>query len=173
MARVKTPKGKKVKCRATGQFGTTLTFYKAADGKYYQSESVYKNYIQEKESFLNCKRILGALMGFDDTAPYPTFFIKKINEYKTLSFARLEATIRAKENDIRWACTNKKFDTTQRKIQYVFRIISNAINDVQPDKDRYVQAAKEEITIDDYNMSMPLQSSQKVKDMSAFFMEVE
>ena len=80
MARVKNPKGKKVKCRATGRLGTSLTFYKAENGKYYQSEAVYKNHIRENEAFLNCKRILGALMDFDENAPYPSFLIKKIKE---------------------------------------------------------------------------------------------
>ena len=51
MGKVKNPKGKKVKCRATGVFGTTLTFYKAEDGKYYQSEAVYKNHIKENSCF--------------------------------------------------------------------------------------------------------------------------
>lgn len=171
MGKVKNPKGKKVKCRATGVFGTTLTFYKAEDGKYYQSEAVYKNHIKEKEAFLDCKRVLGALLNFNEDAPYPTFLIKKINEYQSYTFARLYATIRSKEKDIRWACENKRFDNTQRKIQYVFRIISNSINDIKIDE--IVEAKKDEITIDDFNMDIPLQSTQKVKNMSMFFSEVD
>lgn len=170
MAKVKTPKGKKVKCRATGVFGTSLTFYKAPDNKYYQSEAIYKEHIREKDAFLDCKRVLGALLDFDEQAPYPALFIKKINEFQPYTFARLSATIRAKEKDIRWACENKRFDNTQRKIQYIFRILSNAIHDIKVDD--YVEVKHEEITIDDFNMDMPLQSSQKVKDMSRFFMEV-
>lgn len=169
MGGVKSPKGKRVKCRATGEFGTTLTFYKSEDGKYYKNEQIYRDYIAEKEAFLTCKRVLGALMDFDEAAPYPTFFIKKIKEFQPYTFVRLEATIRAKEKDIRWACENKRFDTTQRKIQYVFRIISNSINDIKIDEIRHENT---EITIDDYNMDIPLQSTQKVKNMSMFFTEV-
>lgn len=170
MGRVKNPKGKKVKCRATGVFGTSLTFYKAEDGKYYQSEAIYINHKREKEAFLDCKRVLGAIMGFNEDAPYPTFLIKKINEFEPYTFSRLAATIRAKEKDIRWACENKKFDSTQRKIQYIFRIISNSINDIKVDE--VVESKKDEITVDDYNMVIPLQSNQKVKNMSMFFTEV-
>lgn len=170
MGRTKTPKGKRVKCRATGEFGTTLTFYKSKEGKYYKSEEIYKAFIGEQEAFLDCKRVLGALLEFNEAAPYPALLIKKINEFKPYTFARLAATIRAKEKDIRWACENKKFDNTQRKIQYVFRILSNAINDIKIEAP--VEDTHTEITIDDYNMDIPLQSTQKVKDMSMFFTEV-
>ena len=170
MAKEKTPKGKRVKCRATGVFGNSLTFYKAPDGKYYQSEAIYKTHIKEKNAFLDCKRVLGALLNFDEQAPYPALFIKKINEFQPYTFTRLAATIRSKEKDIRWACENKRFDSTQRKIQYIFRILSNAIHDVQVNE--YVESGNHDITPDDFNMDMPLQSSQKVKDMSVFFMEV-
>lgn len=35
---------RKVKCQVTGIYGTSDTFYKAPNGKYYETEDIYEKY---------------------------------------------------------------------------------------------------------------------------------
>ena len=47
MAKATAPKGRRVKCQATGAWGTTLTYYKAPDGHWYKDEATYQDKLHE------------------------------------------------------------------------------------------------------------------------------
>ena len=40
---------RKVKCQITGEYGTSETFYKADNGKYYKSKELYNVWNKENE----------------------------------------------------------------------------------------------------------------------------
>ena len=71
---------RKVKCAYTKIYGTSDIFYKAEDGKYYQTEEIYQKCVFEKKCRLLLLDKIVDIMGYNNTAQFPTIIPKEISE---------------------------------------------------------------------------------------------
>lgn len=119
------------KCQITGEVGTTDTFYKADNGKYYKSKEVYDIWNKENE---NRKKVIEKFaIDFLDYKPgqvFPTVLTKKLKELEFYGYDVINRTIDKAYNSIQYAIQHKDFKNDIGKISYIFAIIKNNINDV-------------------------------------------
>ena len=125
---------RKVNCVATGEKGTSDTFYKSPDGKWFKSETVYQAWQKNNKYYKLCVEILFNYLEIKEGEPFPTFLTKKLKEYKSMGYDILYDTIIENQSTIEWALANKTFKNTTGKIMYIFAIISNRIYDVRKRK---------------------------------------
>ena len=127
------------KCQITGETGTTDTFYKADNGKYYKSKEVYDIWNKENE---NRKKVIEKFaIDFLDYEPgqvFPTVLTKKLKELEFYGYDVINRTIDKAYNSIQYSIQHKEFKNDIGKISYIFAIIKNNINDV------YKQVLREE-----------------------------
>lgn len=119
------------KCQIAGEVGTTGTFYKADNGKYYKSKEVYDIWNKENE---NRKKVIEKFaIDFLDYKPgqvFPTVLTKKLKELEFYGYDVINKTIEKTYNSIQYAIQHKEFINDVGKISYIFGIIKNNINDV-------------------------------------------
>lgn len=119
------------KCQITGEVGTTDTFYKADNGKYYKSKEVYDIWNKENE---NRKKVIEKFaVDFLDYKPgqvFPTVLTKKLKELEFYGYDVINKTIEKTYNSIQYAIQHKEFINDVGKISYIFGIIKNNINEV-------------------------------------------
>jgi len=144
---------RKVKCAVTNEYGTSDIFYKAENGKYYQSEEIY-----EKFKFENKCRILILdkfvdIMGYNNTVQFPTILPKEIkNLHINFDYCIILKTFNKCLQNIKYALEHKRFTNEFGKIKYIFAIIKNKINEVareESNKKKYDQT--QDINIDIMN----------------------
>lgn len=138
--------GRKVKCFVTGEEGTSDTFIKIG-AHYYKSQEVYDIYHHDREAH---KAIVNLICDFLDYQPeqkFPTYIGTKLKEYSFYDNEVILETLKRSSDTIRYYMHNKKFENDIRKIQYIFAIVSNNINDVdkeykwkKQDKNSFVTA---------------------------------
>lgn len=163
------------KCQITGEIGTTDTFYKAENGKYYKSKKLYDVWNKENED--RKKVIERFAMDFLDYEPgqvFPTVLMKKLKELEFYGYDVINQTIDKTYNSIQYAIQHKDFKNDIGKISYIFAIIKNNINDVykQVLREEKVES-KQKAQSDNFepvseNDLMNIGSKTKAKDISDF-----
>lgn len=140
---------RKVKCQITGEYGTSDTFYKADNGKYYKSKELYDTWNKENE---DRKRVIERFTSeFLDYVPgqvFPTVLTKKLKELEFYGYDVIDRTIDKSYDSIQYALRTKDFRNDVGKISYIFAIIKNNINDVYKQVLREEKEQKREYTID-------------------------
>lgn len=127
------------KCQVTGEKGTTDTFYKADNGKYYKSKEVYDIWNKENEDRKNViERFAVDFLDYKPGQVFPTVLTKKLKELEFYGYDVINRTIDKAYNSIQYAIQHKNFKNDVGKISYIFAIIKNNINDV------YKQVVQEE-----------------------------
>lgn len=127
------------KCQVTGEKGTTDTFYKADNGKYYKSKEVYDIWNKENEDRKNViERFAVDFLDYKPGQVFPTVLTKKLKELEFYGYDVINCTIDKAYNSIQYAIQHKEFKSDVGKISYIFAIIKNNINDV------YKQVVQEE-----------------------------
>lgn len=127
------------KCQVTGEKGTTDTFYKADNGKYYKSKEVYDIWNKENEDRKNViERFAVDFLDYKPGQVFPTVLTKKLKELEFYGYDVINRTIDKAHNSIQYAIQHKDFKNDVGKISYIFAIIKNNINDV------YKQVLREE-----------------------------
>lgn len=127
------------KCQVTGEKGTTDTFYKADNGKYYKSKEVYDIWNKENEDRKNViERFAVDFLDYKPGQVFPTVLTKKLKELEFYGYNVINRTIDKAYNSIQYAIQHKEFKSDVGKISYIFAIIKNNINDV------YKQVVQEE-----------------------------
>lgn len=127
------------KCQVTGEKGTTDTFYKADNGKYYKSKEVYDIWNKENEDRKNViERFAVDFLDYKPGQVFPTVLTKKLKELEFYGYDVINRTTDKAYNSIQYAIQNKEFKSDVGKISYIFAIIKNNINDV------YKQVVQEE-----------------------------
>ena len=127
------------KCQVTGEKGTTDTFYKADNGKYYKSKEVYDIWNKENEDRKNViERFAVDFLDYKPGQVFPTVLTKKLKELEFYGYDVINRTIDKAYNSIQYAIQHKEFKSDVGKISYIFAIIKNNINDV------YKQVVQEE-----------------------------
>lgn len=131
------------KCQVTGEKGTTDTFYKADNGKYYKSKEVYDIWNKENEDRKNViERFAVDFLDYKPGQVFPTVLTKKLKELEFYGYDVINRTIDKAYNSIQYAIQHKEFKSDVGKISYIFAIIKNNINDV------YKQVVQEEKRIE-------------------------
>lgn len=119
------------KCQITGETGTTNTFYKADNGKYYKSKEVYDIWNKENENRkIVIERFAVDFLDYKPEQVFPTVLIKKLKELEFYGYDIINLTIDKVYNSIQYAIQHKEFKSDVGKISYIFAIIKNNINDV-------------------------------------------
>ena len=127
------------KCQVTGEKGTTDTFYKADNGKYYKSKEVYDIWNKENEDRKNViERFAVDFLDYKPGQVFPTVLTKKLKELEFYGYDVINRTTDKAYNSIQYAIQHKEFKSDVGKISYIFAIIKNNINDV------YKQVVQEE-----------------------------
>jgi len=166
------------KCQITGEAGTTDTFYKADNGKYYKSKEVYDIWNKENEDRKNV--IEKFAVDFLDYKPgqiFPTVLTKKLKELEFYGYDVIYRTIDKTYNSIQYAIQHKDFKNDVGKISYIFAIIKNNINDVYKQVLREGKIKEKQKTQTDHFESiseselMNIGSKRKAKDISEFLEE--
>lgn len=130
------PKGRRVRCFATGEYGTSLTFFKAPDGHYYKSEALYQQRTHDAEVYKSIMDIIHDALAFDPSMTFPTCITRSI---KQLSFYGNETILETFEKckpQIENAMRTKYFQSEYQRASYMMAIIKNNINDVYKAKKR-------------------------------------
>ncbi|MEY8421981.1 hypothetical protein AALB52_04415 [Lachnospiraceae bacterium 38-14] len=166
------------KCQITGETGTTDTFYKADNGKYYKSKEVYDIWNKENE---NRKKVIEKFaIDFLDYEPgqvFPTVLTKKLKELEFYGYDVINRTIDKAYNSIQYSIQHKEFKNDIGKISYIFAIIKNNINDVYKQVLREEKIKEKQKTQTDHFESiseselMNIGSKRKAKDISEFLEE--
>ena len=156
-----------VKCMATGVKGPRNTFYKAPNGRYFQSEAIYqawmagrrkkkaeanlvKHYDKPGRTTESYKKICDTLADFigyerGGHQPMPTIVFRRLKELDFYSDEIIQQTLDENRSAIQWAMTNKKFTDDSAKAAYMMAIIRNSIAAVyRREKDKTEKVVKEE-----------------------------
>lgn len=121
--------GRKVRCKVTGEYGDSTTFYKVGSS-YYKSQEVYEENERQRKAKSEAQRIIAELLEYGEGQRLSPYALKK---YKELSFYTDEVileTFQKERGSIEYYVSKKHFDSEQRKITYIFTIIQNHIADV-------------------------------------------
>lgn len=127
---------RKVKCRITGEEGTSDIFVKI-DGKYYKNQQVYNAWNKE-----NAKRkevidvICYEFLDYETGQKFPTVLTKKLKELEFYGYEVVLETIRKCSSSIEYAVKTKNFKNEVGKISYIMAIVQNNINDVYKEHNR-------------------------------------
>lgn len=122
---------RKVKCAYTNEYGTSDVFYKAEDGKYYQSEEIYQECKFEKKCRMLLLDKFVDILGYNNTSQFPTILSKEIKElHVNFNYSVILKTFNKCFNNIKYSLENKRFASEFGKIKYIFAIIKNKINEV-------------------------------------------
>ncbi len=123
------------KCQVTGERGTTDSFYKAPNGKYYKTKEIYEAW--ENNNKFRSQVIDKFSYEYLDYVPgqiFPTLFFRKLKELEFYGYEIIYKTMCKCDNNIQWSIKNKEFKNEAGKISYIFAIIKNNINDVYKEK---------------------------------------
>lgn len=129
-------KGRRVKCHETGEWGTSLTFYKAPDGFYYKSEDLYKEKQKKSDTYNQLIEELAELMGFTPGMVFPTCVVKGLKQLSFYDNEVILETAKRCHDKVEYAMRTKKFASEYQKSAYIMAIIKNNINDVYKDIER-------------------------------------
>lgn len=171
----------RVKCPATGEYGTSKTFYRHEDGKYYKSKEICEAFLKSQAAKKEALRIItDEIFGYETGRPYPVSVVKK---YKELAFYDDEIileTVKEIRDSVIECCANKEFASEYNKAAYVFAAINNHVGDVynrhkameKHQKQLERQAEKQvQFEINDFN-EVPKQSKRptysQTRDISSF-----
>lgn len=167
---------RKVKCALTKEPGTSDTFYKADNGKYYKSKEIYDAWHSDVQKRTQARKLLLEYMDWKEGEPFPTLLTKKLKELDYYSGQVILDTVCTCSSSLEWAIKNKNFLSTTSKIHYVFAIISNKIADInkQANENMLSKEPSEksaEKYISDIIDSQETQAKPQVKDLSAWLGE--
>lgn len=128
----------------TKEYGTTDTFYKGEDNRYYKSKEIYEEFKHENETIDKIKRLMyEGYFGYKPDQPGCTYGYKEINElHKFYSADVILQTIDEVSNRIEYALDNIEFNSEFSMMKYVFAIIRNSIKDVDDKEQRKKERMK-------------------------------
>ena len=162
-------KGRLVRCQETGEYGNSLAFYKAPDGKYYKNESIWKVHqdIKEKKAqereqhrmehakkreeerlakaeamrpYHEMMDLISYYMGYSPGMVFPTVIAKFLKEFSSYGSEVILETLKQQQNGLEFAMRTKNFQSDYQRASYLVAVLKNHINDVYKDMQRVRQA---------------------------------
>ena len=165
--------GRKVKCAITGETGTSDTFYRGPDKRYYKSEELYNEIKQKRELH---RRLVGEILmmlGYEDGMVAPPVVNKKLKELSFYGDDIILETLHDCFQKIEFALRTRDFANEYNKISYVMAIVKNNINDVylkhqreQKQQARAQAAASNEIHFEDIELAAGQKTDNRHTDIS-------
>lgn len=120
---------RKVKCKITGEWGTNETFVKI-DGHYYKSREIYDEYKENKAyQKLIVKIIFQDFLNHEEGQAVPSYLFKKLKELDVYPTQVIYNTVIRNKSSINYYMNSKEFVNDSARINYIFAIIKNNIND--------------------------------------------
>lgn len=175
MAKATAPKGRRVKCWATGEWGTSITYYKAPDGHWYKDEATYQTKLHKAAMHKQVIAALADVMMFDPSMAFPTIIPKKLKELAFYDDEIILATIEQCRDKIGYAMRTKEFESEYHRASYVMAIIKNHINDVyKAAKQKAVTQSRQEHlaestpVVQDFDFTQVANTTHKHRDLSDF-----
>lgn len=124
----KSLKGRKVKHQDTGEYGNSLTSYKAPNGKYYSSESAYKTIKEDNEYWLKSMNALMEILGYEQGMKLPSAAAKKFSEYRGYGMKNVyDVIMQCKENRTFDWIARKEFSSEWGRVSYYSTVIVNKV----------------------------------------------
>ena len=120
---------RKVKLQDTGEFGINTQAYQAQNKKYYSSKEAYQKIARNAEYRAKCIDGMYALLEYKDFMKLPTYFYKRLSECEGYGYDVVYHCMKKKARDIQWAIHNKEFNSEVGKMQYIWAILNNYMND--------------------------------------------
>ena len=120
---------RKVKLQDTGEYSTSDVAYQAPNKKYYSNEAAYQKMVTNSTYRQKCIDGMYELLGYKDFMKIPTYFYKRLKECEGYGYDVVYRCIQIKAKDIKWALTNKEFNTEVGKMMYIWAILNNSMND--------------------------------------------
>lgn len=124
---------RRVKCCISGAQGTSDTFFRAPNGRYYQNETLYQETQRNAQTHKQIIETLLDAMQYQPGMVFPTSLPRRLKEFEFYGAAVLLETVRRCAPTIREAVQTHYFATEYQKISYVIAILKNKINDVYQD----------------------------------------
>lgn len=129
-------KGRRVRCFATGEYGTSLTFFKAPDGHYYKSEALYKQRTHDAEVYKSIMDIIHDILAFDPSMVFPTSITRSIKQLSFYGNETILETLEQCKPQLENAMRTKSFSSEYNRASYIMAVVKNHINDVYKAKKR-------------------------------------
>lgn len=165
--------GRKVKCCVTGEYGTSDSFVKI-NGKYYKSQEVYDNHMNELKTKDDLYRLFQYFLGYEKNQPLSTIYFKRLKELEYYTPDVILETAKEASDSIDWAMTHKEFKSDFGRITYIFAIVKNNIADVNRKMKREKNAQKRLATTEsDIYYSDIENGAHGSKDISKWLDDVE
>lgn len=175
------------KCKATGEKGYTLDFYRSESGEYFKSEEVYREYRAEIDAYNEVKIIIDEeLIGYDPNLPYNSLTPYNLKKLKAYSNVVILETVKRYYDDIVSALNKKEFADSAGKCSYIFAIIKSRAIDVKRELDeekkmreKIKEKATDETLADKLMVEalnteeVQSQPQQSARDISSFLSEDE
>lgn len=138
---------RKVKCQVTNEWGTSDSFFKAPNGKYYKDELTYITWQKKSELRSQC---IKAICEVADYRIAPSFLNKMISEIgEAVGYDVLYETIQRNMDNFLWANEHKNFKSEIGKLFYFQSIIKNTVIDV------YKEFQSENLSLHENNITPP------------------
>lgn len=168
------PKGRKVRCFETGEYGTSLTFYKAPDGHYYKDERTYLEHDHKSKTHRKLIDELSNYMGYIPGMVFPTCITQALKELSFYGEDVILETLERNRDSVEYAMRTKDFNGDRQRALYLMAIIKNHINDVYREFERKKKSSvqeKEETMIPEVDTESDMRNigcTAKGKDISSF-----
>ena len=120
---------RRVKCQDTGEYSTSDCAYRATNGKYWSSEAVYQQWVENKEWRQRSIDTLFEILGYQSGMTVPGVLWKNFAKYEKMGYETVYETIIGERKNIEWAMQNKEFKSEAGLISYICRILENHMMD--------------------------------------------
>lgn len=164
-------KGRRVRCAETGEYGSSLAFFKAPDGHYYKDEGTYKSHTKRVETRKELMDVIAHHLGYTPGMVFPTIVTKYLKDLSFYGDDVILETFKRYYGDVDLAMRTKKFDSDQQRSAYMMGIIRGHINDVYKDIERMKGAQERRPTqevVSPSDIASIGTSPHKHKDISSF-----
>lgn len=126
-ATVKKQKGRIVKCFATGEYGTSLSFVKH-DNHWWKSEEVYQQYAKSCEYRTKAYDLYSAIIGYEKGQIFPGYVHRRFQKLEYYGWECVYQNMLECRSSMEWAVFHKEFQNINHQTGYLFAIMESNIN---------------------------------------------
>lgn len=171
MAKSQKPKGRRVRCVETGEYGSSLTFFKAPDGHYYKDEATYESHFKRVSTRKRLMDVIARHLGYTPGMVFPSVVTKYLKELSFYGDEVILETFDRYFGDVDFAMRTKTFDSDQQRAAYMMAMIRGHINDVYKEIKRE-QESQERVSVQEIvspsELALIGSAQHKHKDISRF-----
>lgn len=179
MAKKTEPKGRRVKCFATGEYGNSLEYVKH-DNRWWKNEEVYQTYTNNTLYRKKAYDLYSTIIGYEKGQIFPNYVHKRFKKLEFYGWEVIYQNMIECRESMEWAIFHKEFRNDIAQTAYLFTIMEAHINDVyanlKKQKADIEQAEKRTLEMamyegDDINLDVIQTAPQKKRDISQWLEE--